>query len=311
MPGDGTDRSVGLRQVDLPAAHQPHERPDPRHPAAGRDPARRRGHLRSEGGRRRPPAPRRDGLPALEPVPEVDLRERRLRTAGARQYAAKATLDEIVESTLHRAALWDEVKDRLGSSALSLSGGQQQRLCIARALAVEPEVLLMDEPASALDPLATAKIEELIHELKERYTIIIVTHNMQQAARVSDMTAYFYLGRLVEFGATATIFTNPERVRRPRTTSRDASAEGPHEWHCTPIDDTRSSSRTCASSSSRWAAWWSARSGMRRRPSRRPTGRWRSARSSAITRSTATTSTSTRSACGCWPCTSRPRAIFA
>lgn len=123
----------------------------------------------------------------------------------------KAALDEIVEKTLHGAALWDEVKDRLGSSALSLSGGQQQRLCIARALAVEPEVLLMDEPASALDPLATAKIEELIHELKERYTIVIVTHNMQQAARVSDMTAYFYLGRLVEFGATAKIFTNPSR----------------------------------------------------------------------------------------------------
>jgi phosphate transport system ATP-binding protein len=128
------------------------------------------------------------------------------RVHGVRE---KATLDEIVETTLRRAALWDEVKDRLGSSALSLSGGQQQRLCIARALAVEPEVLLMDEPASALDPLATAKIEELIHELKERYTIIIVTHNMQQAARVSDMTAYFYLGRLIEFGATAKIFTNP------------------------------------------------------------------------------------------------------
>ena len=123
----------------------------------------------------------------------------------------KAALDEIVENTLRGAALWEEVKDRLGSSALSLSGGQQQRLCIARALAVEPEVLLMDEPASALDPLATAKIEELIHELKERYTIVIVTHNMQQAARVSDMTAYFYLGRLVEFGETAKIFTNPSR----------------------------------------------------------------------------------------------------
>jgi len=123
----------------------------------------------------------------------------------------RATLDEIVEGTLVRAALWDEVKDRLNSSALSLSGGQQQRLCIARALAVEPEVLLMDEPASALDPLATAKIEELIHELKERYTIVIVTHNMQQAARVSDVTAYFYLGRLVEHGPTAEIFTNPTK----------------------------------------------------------------------------------------------------
>jgi phosphate transport system ATP-binding protein len=121
----------------------------------------------------------------------------------------RGRLDEIVEETLVRAALWEEVKDRLSMSALALSGGQQQRLCIARALAVEPDVLLMDEPASALDPLATAKIEELIHELKVRYTIVIVTHNMQQAARVSDRTAYFYLGRLVEEGPTTQIFTNP------------------------------------------------------------------------------------------------------
>ena len=120
-------------------------------------------------------------------------------------------LREIVERTLRQAALWDEVHDRLNGSALGLSGGQQQRLCIARALAVEPEVVLMDEPASALDPIATAKIEELIHELKSAYTIVIVTHNMQQAARVSDLTAYFYLGRLIEFGPTDRLFTNPER----------------------------------------------------------------------------------------------------
>jgi len=120
-------------------------------------------------------------------------------------------LREIVERSLQQAALWDEVCDRLHSSALELSGGQQQRLCIARALAVQPEVLLMDEPASALDPLATAKIEELIQELKADYTIVIVTHNMQQAARVSDYTAYFYLGRLVEFGQTELLFTNPQR----------------------------------------------------------------------------------------------------
>ena len=120
-------------------------------------------------------------------------------------------LREIVERTLHQAALWDEVKDRLDDSALALSGGQQQRLCIARALAVEPEVVLMDEPASALDPIATAKIEELIHELKNAYTIVIVTHNMQQAARVSDLTAYFYLGRLIEFGPTERVFTTPAR----------------------------------------------------------------------------------------------------
>ncbi|HUX92786.1 MAG TPA: phosphate ABC transporter ATP-binding protein PstB [Ignavibacteriaceae bacterium] len=121
----------------------------------------------------------------------------------------KKTLKELVEKTLTHAALWDEVKDRLNSSALSLSGGQQQRLCIARALAVEPEIVLMDEPASALDPIATAKIEELIHELKRNYTIVIVTHNMQQAARVSDQTAFFYIGELIEYDKTTKIFTNP------------------------------------------------------------------------------------------------------
>jgi phosphate transport system ATP-binding protein len=122
----------------------------------------------------------------------------------------KARLDEIVEGCLRKAAIWDEVKDELKKSALALSGGQQQRLCIARALAVEPEVLLMDEPASALDPIATAKIEELIYELKTTYTIVIVTHNMQQAARVSDYTAFFYMGSIVEFDATERIFTSPK-----------------------------------------------------------------------------------------------------
>jgi phosphate transport system ATP-binding protein len=121
----------------------------------------------------------------------------------------KRVLDTIVERSLTQAALWDEVKDRLHESALRLSGGQMQRLCIARALAVEPNILLMDEPSSALDPLATAKIEELIFELKRNYTIVIVTHNMQQAARVSDYTAFFYLGRLIEFDTTRAIFTNP------------------------------------------------------------------------------------------------------
>lgn len=119
-------------------------------------------------------------------------------------------LDETVEKSLKQAALWDEVKDRLHDSALGLSGGQQQRLVIARAVAVEPDVLLLDEPASALDPLSTLKIEELITELKERYTIVIVTHNMQQAARVSDFTAFMYMGDLIEFGATNTLFTNPQ-----------------------------------------------------------------------------------------------------
>jgi len=123
----------------------------------------------------------------------------------------KKTLDEIVEKTLNQAAIWNEAKDRLNENALSLSGGQQQRLCIARALAVEPEIILMDEPASALDPLSTAKIEELIHDLKKQYTIVIVTHNMQQAARVSDQTAFFYLGELIEFDRTTKIFTNPAK----------------------------------------------------------------------------------------------------
>lgn len=125
----------------------------------------------------------------------------------------KGQLDEIVERSLRGAALWDEVKDRLHKSALSLSGGQQQRLCIARALAVKPEVLLMDEPASALDPIATAKIEQLIEELKENYTIIIVTHSMQQAARVSDLTAFFLMGELIEYDRTLKIFENPSDQR--------------------------------------------------------------------------------------------------
>jgi len=123
----------------------------------------------------------------------------------------KSKLMEIVENCLVKAALWDEVKDRLDTSAMGLSGGQQQRLCIARALAIEPEVVLMDEPASALDPKSTLKIEDLINELKREYTIIIVTHNMQQAARVSDYTAFFYEGHLIEFGATEQIFTNPNQ----------------------------------------------------------------------------------------------------
>src|SRR5688500_653181 len=125
--------------------------------------------------------------------------------------ADRNRLEQLVEDSLRKAALWDEVKDRLRESALGLSGGQQQRLCIARALATKPSILLMDEPASALDPIATAKIEDLINELKQQYTIVIVTHNMQQAARVSDLTAFFYLGTLVEYDQTPTIFTNPRQ----------------------------------------------------------------------------------------------------
>ena len=174
-------------------------------------------------GRRRGPAPaRRHGVPEIESVSEVDLRQRRVRPAhqpadavarGARAAASK--------SSLKAAALWDEVKDRLHTSALALSGGQQQRLCIARALAVEPEILLMDEPASALDPIATQRIEELIYQLKTRYTIVIVTHNMQQAARVSDVTAFFWLGKLIECGRTNKIFTAPsEKLTEDYVTGR-------------------------------------------------------------------------------------------
>jgi phosphate transport system ATP-binding protein len=147
------------------------------------------------------------------PFPTMSIAENvtvGLRLNGVRN---RATLAERMGRALRMAALWDEVKDRLNAPAISLSGGQQQRLCIARALAVQPEVLLMDEPASALDPLATSKIEDLILELKKDYTIVIVTHNMQQAARMSDNTAFFYLGELVEFGPTADIFTNPTQKR--------------------------------------------------------------------------------------------------
>jgi len=141
-----------------------------------------------------------------------------LRIAGVTK---RSRIDEAIEKSLRGAALWDEVKDRLNANALGLSGGQQQRLCIARALAVEPEVILMDEPCSALDPIATAKIEELIHELKTQYAIVTVTHNMQQAGRISDYTAFFYLGRLIEFGPTAKIFTNPsERQTEDYITGR-------------------------------------------------------------------------------------------
>jgi len=145
------------------------------------------------------------------PFPTMTIRENITFAPKRHGRARGKELDGLVERSLRRAALWDEVKDRLGDSAMGLSGGQQQRLCIARALAMEPEVLLMDEPASALDPIATQKIEELIHELKTEYTIVIVTHNMQQAARVSDETAFFYMGDLVEMGPTDKLFTKPDK----------------------------------------------------------------------------------------------------
>ncbi len=145
------------------------------------------------------------------PFPNMSVRDNVIAGFKLNGVRDRKTLDEVVEKSLRGAALWDEVKDNLQKSGASLSGGQQQRLCIARALAVKPEVLLMDEPCSALDPIATAKIEELVHELKDQVTIVIVTHNMQQAARMSDYTAFFYLGELVEFGETGTLFTAPEK----------------------------------------------------------------------------------------------------
>jgi len=145
------------------------------------------------------------------PFPNMSVRDNVIAGFKLSGIRDRKILDEVVEKSLRGAALWDEVKDNLQKSGASLSGGQQQRLCIARALAVSPEVLLMDEPCSALDPIATAKIEELIHELKEQVTIVIVTHNMQQAARVSDFTSFFYLGELVEFGETGKLFTAPEK----------------------------------------------------------------------------------------------------
>ena len=153
--------------------------------------------------------PDRDGLPETDPVREhVDLRERRRRAEAARRPSPRGPRPVVWES-LVRAGLWEEVREDVDALGTSLSGGQQQRLCIARAIAVEPEVLLMDEPCSALDPIATAKVERLIAELKARYTIVLVTHNLAQARRVSDRTAFFYLGKVVEYDATSTIFERP------------------------------------------------------------------------------------------------------
>ncbi len=145
------------------------------------------------------------------PFPTMTIAENVVSGVRLNGLRNKQKLNDITESCLRKAALWDEVKDSLNKPGNSISGGQQQRLCIARALAVEPEIILMDEPASALDPISTAKIEELIHELKQMYTIVIVTHNMQQAARVSDYTAFFYIGELIEYDRTTKIFTNPSK----------------------------------------------------------------------------------------------------
>ena len=165
-------------------------------------------HLRPECNASAPAG--RHGIPKTEPVSKINLQQRRLRATHQRA-GSRAELPDAVEKSLRRAALWDEVKDQLHKSAHALSGGQQQRLCIARALAVNPEVLLLDEPSSALDPIATSKIEELLFELKKACTIVIVTHNMQQAARISDRTGFFLLGHLLEINDTAAMFRNPAR----------------------------------------------------------------------------------------------------
>ncbi|MGN6155998.1 MAG: phosphate ABC transporter ATP-binding protein PstB [Sphingomicrobium sp.] len=157
---------------------------------------------------------RRVGMVFQKPTPfATSIRNNVAFALSYYERLSKSDMADRVESALRQAALWDEVKDKLGASALSLSGGQQQRLCIARTLAVKPDVILLDEPTSALDPISTARIEELIHELRDQFTIVIVTHNMQQAARVSQRTAFFHLGELIEIGDTAQIFTNP-RVQR-------------------------------------------------------------------------------------------------
>ena len=202
-PGDGAHRAVRLRQVDVPALAQPDERHRARRPRRGG------GHHRrpATSTRRRSTSSICGGASAWCSRSRTRSRSRSSTTSptacASTGWRARArSCGGRVEASLKSAALWDEVKDRLQTSALALSGGQQQRLCIARALAVEPEILLMDEPASALDPIATQRIEELIYQLKSRYTIVIVTHNMQQAARVSDVTAFFWLGKLVECGRT-------------------------------------------------------------------------------------------------------------
>ena len=153
-----------------------------------------------------------DGIPEAKSVPDEYLRQYCVWTENS-WYPLQSKLDEIVEKSLRDAAIWDEVKDRLKKSALGMSGGQQQRLCIARALAVEPEVILMDEPTSALDPISTSKIEDLVIELKKQYTIVMVTHNMQQAVRVSDKTVFFLLGEVIEAGETEKLFSIPQDKR--------------------------------------------------------------------------------------------------
>ena len=209
--GDRVHRAVRLRQVDAASRPQPHLRPLPEPAGGGRGDARRRQHPVAAPGSESAARQGRHGLPEADAVSDVDLRQRRLRHSSLRDGCRAPSSPTASRRRSTKAALWGEVKDKLKASGLSLSGGQQQRLCIARTIAARPEVVLLDEPCSALDPISTSKIEELIDELKNEYTIAIVTHNMQQAARVSDFTAFMYLGDLVEFDETGKIFTDPRR----------------------------------------------------------------------------------------------------
>jgi phosphate transport system ATP-binding protein len=203
-------RPLGLRQVDAAAHDQPHVRPLPR--------AARRGQLLFDGrnllGSDIDVSVLRAsiGMVFQKPTPfPMSIYDNIAFGVKLHEKLSSSDMDDRVEWALRKAALWDEVKDKLKQSGMSLSGGQQQRLCIARGIAVKPEVILLDEPTSALDPISTARIEELIDELKEEFTIVIVTHNMQQAARISDYTAYMYLGEMVEFGVTDELFVKPKK----------------------------------------------------------------------------------------------------
>ena len=212
--GDGVHRAVRVRQEHVHPLLQPHERPHPGREGLRNGALPRRGPLRAATSTRS----RSGGASAWSSRSRTRSRSRSTTTSRSARASSgmKGRLDELVEQSLRQAALWDEVKDRLKDGALGLSGGQQQRLCIARALAVEPDVILMDEPASALDPIATTRIEDLMHELKREYTIVIVTHNMQQAARVADMTAFFSVARRRRRRGPA---RDPRRVRRRRRRS--------------------------------------------------------------------------------------------
>ena len=224
--------------------------------------------------------------------------------AGLRLSGTRGDTRERVEQSLRGAGLWDEVKDRLNAPGIGLSGGQQQRLCIARTIAVEPEVILMDEPCSALDPIATLKIEELIHELKQRYTIVIVTHNMQQAARVADTTAFMLAGEMIEHAATDKIFSNAGRQPHGGVRHREVRLR----WAARGASTSRRSSS--ASRSRRWAGstWSSSSSTACSRRSSTRTSSSRRSSSSTTTASTAATSRSTRGSSRCWPARRRWRA---